>query len=272
MVMSQKVSKDLPPRRLGDILGPKDAKQSKFQFGSGLKMAAIELVKHVILTAVLLLAVWWFLSPDGNSLFIFIALSALLILIWWQLHRSQNGQKWRRGNAPERVHSLLANDRQGFMADLLLDAKTAAIDGSNIYHFGRSVGLDAQPLGMIAEQLRSEGFRVICFFDANIFYTLQQDRALSVDQVHSLQLLDDIFGLERDEIYVVPSGVQADRYILNTLKYLPISFAVTNDQFRDYAKQYPTVIKGQGWRKGVALSKNEIKLLQHRFKTPLLIT
>jgi hypothetical protein len=72
-----------------------------------------------------------------------------------------------------------------------------------------------------------------------------------------------------DEIYVVPSGVQADKYILDCLKHLPISFTVSNDQFRDYTKKYPTVMKGNQWRKGIKISKNEIKLLQHRLQSPI---
>jgi hypothetical protein len=82
-------------------------------------------------------------------------------------------------------------------------------------------------------------------------------------------MLDDIFGLRRDEIYVVPKGVQADKYVLDSLKHLPISFAVTNDQFRDYAKKYPTVMKDNQWRKGVVVSNGEIKLQQHRFQNPI---
>ena len=82
-------------------------------------------------------------------------------------------------------------------------------------------------------------------------------------------LLVDIFGLEVDEIYVVPSDVQADQYILNSLKHLPISFAITNDKYRDYAKKFPTVMKGNQWRKGLIISKNEIKLLQHKFQYPI---
>ncbi len=81
-------------------------------------------------------------------------------------------------------------------------------------------------------------------------------------------MLEDIFGLKEDEIYVVPSGVQADKYILECLKCLPISFAVTNDKFRDYAHQYPTVMKDNLWRKGVVISGGEIKLLQHRLQEP----
>ena len=79
-----------------------------------------------------------------------------------------------------------------------------------------------------------------------------------------MAMLEDIFGLKEDEIYVVPSGVQADKYILECLKYMPISFAVTNDRFREYANQYPTVMKDNLWRKGVMISGGQIKLLQHR--------
>ena len=78
-----------------------------------------------------------------------------------------------------------------------------------------------------------------------------------------MALLYETFKLRPNEIYVVPSGVQADKYVLESLKHLPISFAVTNDQFRDYAKEYPTVMKDKRWRKGVVISKNKIKLLQH---------
>jgi hypothetical protein len=165
-------------------------------------------------------------------------------------------------------HSLLLNDRQGFMKHMRLDAKTAIFDGSNVYHFGNEHGLDAQPLGMLAHRLREEGYRIVCFFDANIFYTLQEHGAFTKDTRHSVDTLNDIFGLAADEIYVVPSGIQADRYILNALKYLPISFAVTNDRFRDFAKQYPEVMKGQ-WRKGVVISKGELRLTQHKLQTPI---
>ena len=189
-----------------------------------------------------------------------LVLLAALIALWLFVYYG------RRVTKP---HYLLANDRQGFMCDLRLDAKTAIFDGSNIYHFGHDNGLDAQPLGEIVHQLRTQGYRIVSFFDANIFHTLNEHGAFPSDQRHSLAMLEDIFELRTDEIYVVPSGVQADKYILESLKHLPISFVVTNDRFRDYAKKYPTVIKGNQWRKGVVISKNEIKLLQHRLQNPI---
>ena len=71
---------------------------------------------------------------------------------------------------------------------------------------------------------------------------------------------------------MVPSGVQADKYVLSSLKHLPISFAVTNDQFRDYAKTYASVMKGDQWRKGIKVSGNEIKLHKFRFQAPVRTT
>ena len=196
-------------------------------------------------------------------------LLAALIALWAFVYRRRRAFSPRKKAAHPKTHSLLANDRQGFMRKLRLDAKTVIFDGSNIYHFGHDNELDAQLLGALAHQLRAEGYRIVCFFDANIFHRLVEHGAFPSDQRHSMAMLDDIFGLRLDEIYVVPKGVQADKYVLNSLKHLPISFAVTNDQYRDYAKKYPTVMKGNQWRKGVVISKGEIKLLQHRFQSPI---
>ncbi len=257
------------PTTLGDILTPVERKKPRFNFGVWLRYAIYTLLNFSLLVTILALPMWWLLMrPDMDRNFMLILLAALLAL-WFVVYRQRRAFKQGRKATRPRTHSLLANDRQGFMRDLRLDAKTVIFDGSNIYHFGRDNGLDAIPLGMLAHQLRTEGYRIVCFFDANIFYTLNEHGAFPDDQQHSLAMLDDIFGLRKDEIYIVPSGAQADKYILESLKHLPVSFAVTNDQFRDYAKKYPTVMKGNQWRKGVVISKNEIKLLQHRFQNPI---
>jgi len=257
------------PITLGDKLAGGEPKKPRFNFGAWVQNAIFALVNFSLLTVIAALPLWWFFGRPDMDRDIMLALLAVLIALWLFVHRWRRANSARRKARHPKTHSLLANDRQEFMRDLRLDAKTAIIDGSNIYHFGHDNGLDAQPLGMIANQLRTEGYRVVCFFDANIFYTLNEHGAFLSTQQHSVAILEDIFGLERDEIYVVPSGVQADKYVLDSLKYLPISFAVTNDQFRDYAKKYPTVMKGNQWRKGVTISKNEIKLLQHRFRDPV---
>ena len=135
-----------------------------------------------------------------------LVLLATLIAMWLFVYRRRSAIRFRKKASQPQTHSLLANDRQGFMRDLQLDAKTVIFDGSNIYHFGHDNGLDAQPLGEIVHQLRIEGYRIVCFFDANIFYTLNKHGAFLSNQQHSLAMLEDIFGLRRDEIYVVPSG------------------------------------------------------------------
>jgi len=127
-------------------------------------------------------------------------------------------------------------------------------------------------LRRIAGQLRTEGYRVICFFDANIFYTLIENGDYPHDQRHDKGRLCRLFDIDLNELYIVPSGVQADRYILSTLRHMPISFAVTNDRFRDYAKSYASVMKGDQWRKAVSISKDQIKLQKYRFKTPVRLT
>ena len=230
-------------------------------------------LNFLLLGAMAGIPIWWlFTQPamDRNAMLTMVAAAAGL----WVLLCLRKRTFYPRVKGVERpeFHPLLANDRQGFMKALRLDTKTAVFDGSNIYHFGHVNDLDAQPLGMIANQLRIEGYRILCFFDANIFYTLAEHGAFQNDQRHSTQMLQDIFGLEVNEIYVVPSGIQADKYILDCLKHLPISFAISNDRFRDYAKRYPTVMKGDQWRKGVALSKNEIKLTGHKFQAPVCLS
>jgi len=257
------------PITLGDKLAPISPKKARFKFGEWLRNTVYTLLNFSLLTAIFALPLWWFLMHPDMDRNIMLVLLAALIALWLFVYRRHRATAARNKTTAPKMHSLLANDRQGFMRDLRLDAKTAIIDGSNIYHFGHGNGLDAQPLGEIANHLRDEGYRIVCFFDANIYYTLGKHGAFPNGRQHSLALLEDIFGLWDDEIYVVPSGVQADIYVLNSLKYLPISFAVTNDQFRDSAKKYPTVMKGNQWRKGVVISKNEIKLQQHRFQNPI---
>ena len=56
---------------------------------------------------------------------------------------------------------------------------------------------------------------------------------------------------------------------MSTLRHLPISFAVSNDQFRDYAKSYKSVMQGDQWRKGVSVKGAELKLHKFRFQTPV---
>jgi hypothetical protein len=243
------------PTTLGESLAGRLALKPSLSTGARIWQSLKKLINISILSCMSTLAIWWFLGqPDLDETSV-LNLLGVLVVFWWFVSRPFRGNK---------QHFLLENDRIGFMRDLRLDEKTVVLDGSNIYHFGHDNGLDAQPLGEVAHLLRSQGYRIVCFFDANIFFTLDEHGAFGRGQRHSLAMLEDIFGLEKDEIYVVPSGVQADRYILECLKYMPISFAVTNDRFRDYADQYSTVMGDALWRKGVVISGGEIKLQPHR--------
>lgn len=221
------------------------------------------------LIAIAALPPWWLLSKPDMSRDLMLSLLGGLIALWLLIQSIRRVPKFVQNLSRARLHPLLAYDHQGFMRNLRLDQKTVIFDGSNIYHFGHANGVDAQPLGMVADQLRAEGYRVVCFFDANIYHRLEEHGAFGREQLHSLFLLEEIFGLAKHEIYVVPSRVQADKFVLDSLKHLPISFAVSNDQFRDYAKKYASVMKGDQWRKGLAISGNEIKLFKHKFKQPV---
>ena len=222
-----------------------------------------------VLTAMTALPVVWVQNTTLGGWLgpAFLGLIVLWAFIAWVGPRAQ--VRDIKPNKPAVEHFLLAGDKHGFMGKLMLDTKTVIFDGSNLYHFGVDHGLGSQPVRLLAKQLRADGYRVVCFFDANIFYTLIENGAYPAGHLHELNSLLAIFGLSTGETYVVPSGVQADKYIMSSLKHLPKSFAVSNDQFRDYAKAYGDEMKGSLWRKGVSVKGNEIRLSQHKFKTPL---
>ncbi|RLJ98971.1 NYN domain-containing protein [Ruegeria conchae] len=242
---------------LGEVLSSKSS-AAEHGLGSLTRVSRIlkKLIGFGLLVCTFALALGLLLEWSDIKIDPVLILLCAFVFVWLTAGRKSNVGK---------QHFLLANDRLGFMRSLRLDEKTVVIDGSNIYHFGHDNGLDAQPLSEIVRQLRSQGYRVICFFDANIYHTLSEHGAIPRRERHSLVLLQQIFGLDVSEIYVVPSGVQADVFILECLKYLPISFAVTNDKYRDYASEYPTVMSENLWRKSVAISDGKIKLLQHKF-------
>lgn len=120
------------------------------------------------------------------------------------------------------------------------------VDGSNVMHWK-----DETPqLSTVREVLRDladRGFSPGVIFDANVGYKVtghyQDDRELAC-------LLD----LPEERVLVVPKGTQADPYLLKTARDLAAQ-VVTNDQFRDWSKDYPEVrergflIKG-GYRAG----------------------
>ncbi len=169
-------------------------------------------------------------------------------------------------------HFLLRHDAEGFMPNLKLARKTAIIDGSNLYHFGVGRKIGRLPLGAVVAALRSEGYRIVVFFDANIYFTLRDHGEFPRETKRfSVIILRRIFELDAKEIYVVPSGVQADKFILETLSHLPEAFVVTNDRFRDHEADYNFLTTGTQWRKGVKVLDGELRLYQHEFAVPLLM-
>ena len=107
-------------------------------------------------------------------------------------------------------------------------------------------------------------------FRRQYFFTLREnDELQNQGGRFSVTMLKEIFDLQPDEIYVVPSGSQADAYIIATLAALPISFVVTNDRFRDYQKSHAFLGKDNQWRKGVEVKDGELRLFQHKFRRAL---
>ncbi len=260
------------PRTLGEAL------DQRTKGGAGPNRAvrallALYLVLHVLILTTLtvtaiLCAVWW---PDipGKAGYVLLG-GAVAWGVVAHRRRAVRRRMVRHGGAAQGgQHPLLAHDAQGFMADLALEQKTVVFDGSNIYHFGLQENLGPRPLKAIAAQLRDEGYRVVCFFDANIHYTLIKYGDAPTGKPHEMKTLLECFGLTEDEIYVVPTRMQADRYVLDSLRHLPRAFAVSNDQFRDYAKRYPDVMTDDQWRKGVMVTDTEIRVRKHKFATPV---
>ena len=167
-------------------------------------------------------------------------------------------------------HFLIYADRIGFIKNLKLADKTVVFDGSNIYHFGLKNGVGSEALKLLVRELRADGYRLVCFFDANIYFTLRDNGEFKKSaERFSIRILQRIFGLKRNEIYVVPSGIQADRFIVETLSHLPVSFAVSNDRYHDYKAEYEFLSKDNQWRKGVDIENGKLLLNQYKFKNAL---
>lgn len=221
--------------------------------------------RRLIISTVSIIAVFAILAglflmhPTPTTALVFLGTAIVICFLTWS------------GRLPKKRKSfLLSNDKQGFMRSLVLSQKNALIDGSNVYHFGLENGFGPNVLRRLTEELRAENFRIVCFFDANIYFRLlENDEFEKSDRSFSVSILRGIFGLDPSEIYVVPKGEQADLFIVESLSHLPTSFAVTNDRFRDYESQYDFLGKDQQWRKGVKIERGELKLSQYKFKEPI---
>lgn len=136
------------------------------------------------------------------------------------------------------------------------------IDGSNVMHWDDGVP-DLAPLKQTIRILVRNGFTPGVMFDANAGYLL-------FGKYHHDRAFAKALNLPEDRIMVVPKETPADPYILTAARDLNARI-VTNDRFRDWAKQYPDVrrpghlIKGRCRSGKVLLDLGQIP----KRKTPL---
>lgn len=106
------------------------------------------------------------------------------------------------------------------------------VDGSNVMHWDEGKP-SLETVRLVLEELAMRGFSPGVIFDANAGWKLQ-DRYVD-DRGFARQL-----KLPDDRVLVVPKGVPADQYILESARDLKAR-VVTNDRFRDWAEQFPEV-------------------------------
>ncbi|MGR3648094.1 MAG: NYN domain-containing protein [Shimia sp.] len=123
---------------------------------------------------------------------------------------------------------------------------TVIVDGSNVMYWkGGAPNLDT--LIEVLDSLRSKNLKLGVMFDANAGYLVSED--YMHDGAFAMRL-----GLSAENVLVVPKGTPADATILLAARDMGAR-VVTNDQFRDWAEEYPEVaqegflIKGR-YRKG----------------------
>lgn len=106
------------------------------------------------------------------------------------------------------------------------------VDGSNVMHWNDNKP-ELAPLLRVLEDLKARGFAPGVVFDANAGWKL-------FGKYLNEQELSRMLHLPQNQLLVVPKGMPADPYIIETaLKFeAPI---VTNDRFRDWAETYPEV-------------------------------
>jgi hypothetical protein len=115
------------------------------------------------------------------------------------------------------------------------------VDGSNVMHWR-----DNQPsiatVRLVVDALAAEGWTPGVVFDANAGYKLTGRYMNDLALAH---LLD----LPVAQVLVVPKGMQADGFLLDTARRLqgPV---VSNDRFRDWAETYPEVAQPGTLRRG----------------------
>jgi hypothetical protein len=113
-------------------------------------------------------------------------------------------------------------------------ANWVLVDGSNVMHWKDGLP-QLQTVREVVWALEADGYSVGVVFDANAGYKIS-DRYQD-DYILALQL-----GVSAAQVFVVPKGTQADPHLLSTARKMRAR-VVTNDRFRDWAKQYPEVAR-----------------------------
>lgn len=132
------------------------------------------------------------------------------------------------------AYILFAEARRWVGAKTHEPQRSIIIDGSNVMYWH-----DGTPriecVQDAVRRLTDLGFRPGVMFDANAGHlfagTYRSNRAIS-------KLLD----LPEDSVLVVPKGSPADPYILKAAREMGAP-VISNDRFRDWAKDYPEVAR-----------------------------
>lgn len=106
------------------------------------------------------------------------------------------------------------------------------IDGSNVMHWQ-----DGRPsvaaVTAVLDEVRRVGLSPLVWFDANAGYEL-------AGRYMNETALSRALGVAREQVRVAPKGTPADPLILRDAVALQTG-VVTNDRYRDWAQQYPSV-------------------------------
>ena len=180
-----------------------------------------------------------------------------------------HGHAYARRGAVHPSHLQMTGKIRKAYRDIDPERLTVVIDGNNLYHFGadqcrQGAGIRHayQPLLSLAAAFRDHEYSIVCFFDANIYHTIEDLGDMPANARHEEAILQRLFNLRSDEIFQVPSGVQADDHILEYVSRHPKAFILSNDRFRQYGNQYAFMDQDTSWRKSIYLKEGRLTL-QH---------
>lgn len=111
-------------------------------------------------------------------------------------------------------------------------ARWVVIDGSNVMHW-RHETPSLQPLLKVVGAVEKAGFRPMIWFDANAGYKLSNHYMGEAE-------LSQALSLARSQIRMAPKGTPADVLLLQHAAELGTG-VVSNDRFRDWAAEFPSV-------------------------------